>query len=142
MRRRAPTNAPGIIDKGVDYAQADRGPPPMVPAIIHKGVRYAQADDTPKQRKGFISRHLAAIDVATNTTLWTLEIFSDPLIKGLETDVQWIFFKSMRLNAKRNELTIEREYGGEICVVNLTKRTKKNKKSRPVRKPGTTLKPR
>ena len=118
-----------------------RGAPPIVPAIVHKGVRYAQADDAPTQRKGFISRHLAAIDIATNTTLWTLEIFSDPLIEMLETDVQEIYFKSMSLNAKRHELTIEREYGGEICVVNLTKRTMKTKKSRTVRKPGIFLKP-
>ncbi|MEK7412991.1 MAG: hypothetical protein AAB263_06715 [Planctomycetota bacterium] len=124
------------------YAQADRGAPPIVPAINHKGVRYAQAADTPKQRKGSISRHLAAIDVATNATLWTLEIFSDPLVEMLETDVQEIYFKSMTLNAKRNELTIEREYGGEICVVNLTKRTKKTKKLRPVGKPGVFLKSR
>jgi len=96
--------------------EASRSAPPIVPPVTHAGVRYEQLDDDRLPGIDPDASYVVARDVASNAVLWTLQIYRTELIPGLETDVQAVYFKAMRLNADATQLLIDDENGRHFVV--------------------------
>lgn len=73
----------------------DRIAPPAVADVVRDGVRYAQAGDGRQLGYKQICGVLVASDEASGQQLWTLPVYGNEIDAKLETDVQWVFFRSM-----------------------------------------------
>ncbi len=80
-------------------AQADREAPPPVPPVVHNGVRYAQAEDGRAHGFTQVGGVLLATAADTGRQLWVLQVYPNPVDPAKEADAQWIFFRSMALDA-------------------------------------------
>jgi hypothetical protein len=96
----APSNA---ADAGAPSAapagKADRLAPPDVPPLLRDGVIYAQADDGRKVGEAQANGVLLASDAVSGKLLWALAIYPTAVDPKQETDVQWVFFRSMAFGA-------------------------------------------
>ena len=106
---RAPAMIPGL-------PEASRAAPPLVPPVTHAGIRYEQLDDERLPGIDPDANYVVARDAGSNTVLWTLQICRTEVVPGLETDVQAVYFKSMRLSADSAQLLIEDEIGRHFVV--------------------------
>ena len=102
--------------------EASRAAPPVVPPVTHAGIRYEQLDDERLLGIDPDANYIVARDAGSNAVLWTLQIYRSEVVPGLETDVQAVYFKSMRLSADSAQLLIEDEIGRHF-VVDLAART-------------------
>lgn len=95
---------------------ASRAAPPDVPPVLQDGVLYEELmdDDVP----GLDPRTtcLVARDAATRAPLWTVGLYTVPLIPELEADVQAVFFRSLRLSDDGRRLLVEDERGRRFSV--------------------------
>ncbi|HET6803834.1 MAG TPA: hypothetical protein VFH59_00135 [Frateuria sp.] len=87
-----------------------RGRPPAVAPVVHDGVRYEQlknltAEGLPP------GGYVVATDVASGKRLWTSRLYASTVDPNIEADVQWTFFKAMRLDAAQGVLVVEDEKG-------------------------------
>lgn len=102
--------------------EASRAAPPMVPPVTHAGIRYEQLDDERLPGIDPDANYVVARDAGSNAVLWTLQVYRTEVVPGLETDVQAVYFKSMRLSDDAAQLLIEDEIGRHF-VVDLAART-------------------
>lgn len=95
--------------------QGDRIAPPVVPPVSRNGVRYAQAADGRSLGWSQVGGVLEAIDEASGKRLWSLPVYRQAADSQREADVQWVFFRSMRLQPD-GTLLIENEDGEQYRV--------------------------
>ncbi|RDI29489.1 hypothetical protein DFR41_1011245 [Pseudacidovorax intermedius] len=95
--------------------QGDRIAPPVVPPVSRNGVRYAQAADGRSLGWSQVGGVLEAIDEASGKRLWSLPVYRQAADPQREADVQWVFFRSMRLQPD-GTLLIENEDGEQYRV--------------------------
>jgi hypothetical protein len=86
-----------------------RPPPASVAPIVVGDLQYG---DT----RGYNLNSLAVIDTRSGQRLRAIELYQYELVPGLETDVQDVFFTSMRLSDDRKELLIENARGHRFAV--------------------------
>jgi hypothetical protein len=86
-----------------------RPPPAQVAPIVIGDLQYG---DT----RGYNLNSLAVFDVRSGQRLRAIELYKYPLVPGLETDVQDVFFTSMKLSDDRTELLIENARGHRFAV--------------------------
>ena len=96
--------------------EASRAAPPVVPPVTHAGIRYEQLDDERLPGTDPDANYVVARDAASNAVLWTLQVYRVEAVPGLETDVQAVYFKSMRLSDDAARLLIEDEIGRQFVV--------------------------
>jgi hypothetical protein len=107
--QRNPAMVPGL-------PQASRAAPPGVPSVTHAGIRYEQLDDERLPGIDPDANYVVARDAGSIAVLWMLQIYRTEVVPGLETDVQAVYFKSMRLGADSARLLIEDEIGRHFVV--------------------------
>lgn len=93
----------------LQFPQASRSAPPEVSPVVRDGVRYEQLEGLRLPGIDPDSGHVVAFDDATDTVVWTAEIYRvEPLphLAGIETDVLKVFFASMKLSADGQQLLI------------------------------------
>ena len=89
---------------------ASRGRPPAVSPVIHHGVRYEQLRNLTAE--GLLpGGYVTATDVGSGKRLWISRLYESKVNPNVEADVQWIFFKSMRLDDAQGVLVVEDEKG-------------------------------
>lgn len=77
-----------------------RPPPAPVAPIVVGELQYGDP-------RGYNLNSLAVIDARSGQRLRVIELYEYPLVPNLETDVQDVFFTSMKLSEDRKELLIE-----------------------------------
>lgn len=98
-----------------------RPAPPEVAPIFHNGVRYEQDMQSARHGGTQSGGYLVAVDPATGERLWMLKVYEVPVQAGAPFQ-PGRYFRSMRLNAAKEQLEIESEAGGKY-VVDLEKRS-------------------
>ncbi|WP_295376986.1 hypothetical protein [uncultured Pseudacidovorax sp.] len=111
----APSPAPADAALVAPSGQGDRIAPPVVPPVSRNGVRYAQAADGRSLGWSQVGGVLEAIDEASGKRLWSLPVYRQAADSQREADVQWVFFRSMRLQPD-GTLLIENEDGEQYQV--------------------------
>lgn len=113
----APSPSPAPADAALvaPSGQGDRIAPPVVPPVSRNGVRYAQAADGRSLGWSQVGGVLEAIDEASGKRLWSLPVYRQAADSRREADVQWVFFRSMRLQPD-GTLLIENEDGEQYQV--------------------------
>ncbi|QRN97049.1 hypothetical protein JRI60_50220 [Archangium violaceum] len=86
-----------------------RPPPARVAPIVVGDLQYG---DT----RGYNSSSLAVIDARSGQRLRSIELYRYELVPHLETDVQDVFFTSMKLSDDRKELLVENARGHRFAV--------------------------
>jgi hypothetical protein len=92
-----------------------RGRPPAVAPIIHDGVRYEQLKNLTAEGLA-PGGYVVATEVDSGKRLWISRLYESKVDPNIEADVQWSFFKSMRLDAGRRALIVEDEKGRSYQV--------------------------
>ncbi len=82
-------------------AMAERGEPEPVKPVVSGGIRYS-AEGTG------VDQYVVATDAATCNLLWKTRIFRNEISPLMETDVQWVFIKGLRLAGNFLYVTDER----------------------------------
>lgn len=100
---------------GPPSLSASRGPPPKVAPVVHAGVRYAQLIGALVEGLA-PGGYVVATEVESGKQLWISRLYETRIDPNLETDVQVIFFKSMRLDAEHGVLAVEDERGRKYRV--------------------------
>ncbi|MBP1474538.1 hypothetical protein J7I44_09500 [Frateuria sp. MAH-13] len=85
---------------------ASRGRPAFVPPVIHAGVRYEPVEN-PAAAGLPPGGYVVATGIGSGERLWISCVYQSHIDPHIEADVQWSFFKSMRLDAALNELLVE-----------------------------------
>ena len=95
---------------------ASRGAPPDVPPVLRDGVLFEELMDNDVPGLDPRTTYLVARDAATRAPLWTVALYTVPLIPELETDVQAVFFSSLRSSDDGTRLLVEDERGRRYAV--------------------------
>ena len=93
-----------------------RPPPPAVADIVVNGLRYSQVISPRKLGLAAGGGWLVAHDAKTGEQRWTLRIYEVAINPADETDVQEVYFRSMRRVSRKNALTIINERGRSFVV--------------------------
>lgn len=94
---------------------SSRPAPPKVEPIVHKGVRYEQDMQSSKNGGTQPGGYMVAVDPATGERLWMLKVYEVPVQAGAPLQ-PGRYFRSMRLDAQRDQIDIESEVGGKYLV--------------------------
>lgn len=86
-----------------------RPPPTPVPPIVVGDLQYGDS-------RGYNMNALAVIDARSGQRLRAIELYTYELVPDLETDVQDVFFTSMKLSADGKALLIENARGHRFSV--------------------------
>ena len=86
-----------------------RPPPAPVAPIVVGDLQYGDP-------RGYNLNALAVHDARSGQSLRAIELYKYPLVPHLETDVQDVFFTSMKLSEDRKELRIENARGHRFAV--------------------------
>ena len=78
--------------------KADRIPPAPVPPVSIDGIRYEVIHWGRRRGLDQDGGYIAAIDIASQTELWTLKLYEVRHEPQMETDVQDVFITAMRRN--------------------------------------------
>jgi hypothetical protein len=89
-------------------APAKRAAPPSVEPMIHDGIRYVAPNDDGRRA------YIEAWNVQTNKKLWDLTVFTNPIDRRLEEDVQWVFIN--KLNVRDGTLVVTSERGNTYQI--------------------------
>jgi hypothetical protein len=89
---------------------ASRGRPPAVSPVVHDGVRYEQVKNLTAEGLP-PGGYVVATEVDSGKRLWLSRLYESKVDPNIEPDVQWTFFKSMRLDAGEDALIVEDEKG-------------------------------
>ncbi|UGB46741.1 hypothetical protein LQ772_05440 [Frateuria edaphi] len=92
-----------------------RGRPPAVAPVVHDGVRYEQVKNLTAEGLA-PGGYVVATEVDSGKRLWISRLYESKVDPNIEADVQWSFFKSMRLDASRGALIVEDEKGRSYQV--------------------------
>jgi len=92
-----------------------RIPAGQVAPIDVAGVRYEPVRNGLVAGLDQMGGYLAAIDIASGRTLWTLKVYDNRRDPALEGDVQDVFFRSMTLQPD-GKLLVENERGARFVV--------------------------
>lgn len=104
-------------EKPVSSAERpSRQPPPRVAPVLIDGVRYVQITNPVPVGLAAGGGWLAAIDAKTAEPLWTLRVYDNRIDPADETDVQMVFFRSMKRVRGERSLEIENERGAKFRV--------------------------
>lgn len=102
----------------VPELRASRGRAPDVPPVSIGTMRYVQVRGD-RETGGQVGGMLAAYD-ASNREVWRLKVYENPRRPELESDVQDVWFRSLR--ADGGKLLIENERGERFEVDPATRR--------------------
>jgi len=97
------------------HPKISRIPAPQVVPIETGGVRYEPVRNGLTAGLDQMGGYLAAIDIASGRTLWTLKVYDNRRDPALEGDVQDVFFRSMTLQPD-GKLLIENERRARFVV--------------------------
>lgn len=114
-RASAQTKESAMSDDAPLQISGDRNPPPRVPPVEKDGVRYEQNLHANDAEFGQHAGVLVARNVKTNKPLWSLKIYDNRRVPGLEGDVQDVYFQSMAFDGE-GRLLIENELGRRFAV--------------------------
>lgn len=97
-----------------------RTKPPEIPYIACDGICYRQVFGKPGM--------LYAYNEKTGNKIWELPVYRCPIISDLETDLQEIYFKSMKVIENGKLLFIENENSEKFSVDLAERKLINNKK--------------
>ena len=81
---------------------AKRSPPPKVKPVVHDGVRYIAPNSDGE------NAHIQAWDAKSGKVLWQKKIFNVKVNPRLETDVQHVYIKSLKVQKGKLIIIAER----------------------------------
>ena len=91
-------------------AARGRSRPPELPPVAHDGVRYEQLKNLAAE--GLLpGGYVVATDIGSGKRLWVKRLYASPVGPGIETGVEWTFFRNMSIDAMRGLLVVEDERG-------------------------------
>lgn len=102
----------------------DRIAPPSVADVVRDGVRFTQAVDGRQLGYKQMCGVLVATDEASGAQLWTLPVYDNEIDPALESDVQWVYFRSMDFDPD-GQLRIENERS-KVFLVDINSRSVKS----------------
>ena len=85
----------------VTLAYAKRAQAAKVKPVVHEGVRYTAPNADGRQAL------VEAWDVSSGQKRWSVTVFKVSIKPFLEEDVQWVFIKSLRVEAGKLVVTSE-----------------------------------
>ena len=99
-----------------DADRPSRPPPPSVAPVLIDGVRFVQLTNPGPVGLAPGGGWLVAADAKTAEPLWSLRVYGNAADAGDETDVQQVFFRSMKRVRGERALEIENERGKSFRV--------------------------